>query len=420
MAHLLVIESWVGASSLLLPRAITELGHRFTFVTRNLHHYLPKPTAAGVHPLLHADHIVRCETNDLTALLDFVDRLRSIVAFDGVLTSCDYYLEAAAEVAGRFDLPGPAPQGVRTARVKHLMRAALDAAGLPSVRHRVAADLRDARAAAAELGYPLVVKPVDLCAGIHVRCARDESELEEAFSALADLRQNAREQPRPPEVLLEELLDGDEVSVETVTHRGQTQFVAVTGKVVAAFPAFVEAGHAVPAPVAPAEREAAEELVVAALRATGYDHGVAHTEVRLTSRGPRVVEINARLPGNYIPELVRHVTGFDLAQAQVRLALGERPSTTTDGGGAGSAAIRFLLPDADGEVAAIEGQELLARDPAVVAWQVSAAPGQRVRRARDNGDYLGHVVSVDRAGTRAAELASSAAARIRVCVTPDA
>src|SRR5919201_2968227 len=109
MAHLLVIESWVGASSLLLPRAITDLGHRFTFVTRNLAHYLAKPAAPGVHPLLHADHIVRCETNDLPALLDFVDRLRSFAAFDGVLTACDYYLEAAAEVAGRHHLPGPAP-----------------------------------------------------------------------------------------------------------------------------------------------------------------------------------------------------------------------------------------------------------------------------------------------------------------------
>jgi hypothetical protein len=66
MAHLLVIESWVGASSLLPPRAIIELGHRFTFVARILAHHLAKPAAPGVHPLPRADLIVRCETNDLS------------------------------------------------------------------------------------------------------------------------------------------------------------------------------------------------------------------------------------------------------------------------------------------------------------------------------------------------------------------
>ena len=255
---------------------------------------------------------------------------------------------------------------------------------------------------------------------MHVTCARHEGELREAFRPLAALPRNARQQPRPPELLLEELLEGEEVSVETVTFQGETEVVGVTGKMLAGFPAFVEAGHMVPAQLAQSEAEAAVELARASLGAVGFDHGIAHTEVKLTSRGPRVVEINARLPGNYIPDLLRRVDGFDLAQAAVRLALGERPLVAPSGARVRSAAIRFLLADCDGKIARIEGHELLERDPSLAAWHVSAVPGQAVRRPRDNGDYLGHVLAVDRPGPRARELAEAAASRIAVHVLPDA
>ena len=74
-----------------------------------------------------------------------------------------------------------------------------------------------AAVAAREVGYPLVFKPVDLCAGMFVRRVDDEAQLAEAHRALDAFPVNARGQRRAPVVLLEELLDGPEVSVETVS-----------------------------------------------------------------------------------------------------------------------------------------------------------------------------------------------------------
>ncbi|MYW08502.1 carboxylate--amine ligase, partial [Streptomyces sp. SID2563] len=54
MAHLLMVESWVGSMSRLLPRAIREGGHEFTFLTRDLHHYLRSAPEGTRHPLLSA------------------------------------------------------------------------------------------------------------------------------------------------------------------------------------------------------------------------------------------------------------------------------------------------------------------------------------------------------------------------------
>ncbi|MFF2349890.1 ATP-grasp domain-containing protein [Kitasatospora sp. NPDC058115] len=403
MAHLLVIESWVGSMSRLLPRALGEGGHRFTFLTRDLHHYLRAAAPGdGPHPLLAAENVLTADTNDPDALLPFAERLHALLGFDGVLSSCDYYLPQVARVARRLGLPGPAPEAVEAACRKDLTRRRLAGAGVPGPGYALCADGEQARAAAAGIGYPLVVKPVDLCAGMFVRAVRDEAELLAAIEALEGFPVNARGQRREPAVLLEELLTGPEVSVETVSADGVAHVVGITDKSIGGAPAFVETGHMFPAALDRAEAEAAAGTAVAALAALGLDQVVAHTEIKLTATGPRVVEVNPRPAGNRITELVRRVTGVDLAAAAVDLALGRRPDLTVRPTGVTSAAIAFLVPDGgqDGLLDGFDGEASVRRDPAVVELSL-AGSGRAVRPATSNNEYLGHVMTADTGGNGA-------------------
>ncbi|MFB7473116.1 ATP-grasp domain-containing protein [Kitasatospora sp. NPDC056184] len=403
MAHLLVIESWVGSMSRLLPRALGEGGHRFTFLTRDLHHYLRSAAPAdGPHPLLAAENVLTADTNDPDALLPYAERLHALLGFDGVLSSCDYYLPQVARVARRLGLPGPAPDAVAAACRKDLTRARLAAAGVPGPAYALCADREQARAAARAIGYPLVVKPVDLCAGMFVRQVRDEVELLAAIRALDAFPVNARGQRREPAVLLEELLTGPEVSVETVSADGVAHVVGITDKSVGGAPAFVETGHMFPAALDPAEAAAAVRTALDALAALGLDQVVAHTEIKLTPAGPRVVEVNPRPAGNRITELVRRVTGVDLAAAAVDVALGRRPDLAVHPTGVASAAIAFLVPDGgqSGPLDGFDGEDAVRRDPAVVELDL-AGPGREVRPATSNNEYLGHVMTADTGGAGA-------------------
>ncbi|WP_327676008.1 ATP-grasp domain-containing protein [Kitasatospora sp. NBC_00458] len=406
MAHLLVIESWVGSMSRLLPRALGENGHRFTFLTRDLHHYLRAAVPAdGPHPLLAAENVLTADTNDPAVLLPYAERLHGLLGFDGVLSSCDYYLPQVARVARRLGLPGPDPEAVTAACRKDLTRRTLAGAGVPGPAYALCADREQARAAARAIGYPLVVKPVDLCAGMFVREVADEAALLAAIRALESFPVNARGQRREPSVLIEELLTGPEVSVETVSADGVAHVVGITDKSVGGAPAFVETGHMFPAPLDPADAAAAAGTAVAALTALGLDQVVAHTEIKLTPAGPRVVEVNPRPAGNRITELVRRVTGVDLAAAAVDVALGRRPDLAVHPTGVASAAIAFLVPGefpVPGEGRAglldgFDGEAAVRLDPAVVELSL-AGPGREVRPATSNNEYLGHVMTADTGG----------------------
>ncbi|MFF6980078.1 ATP-grasp domain-containing protein [Streptomyces sp. NPDC008343] len=415
MAHLLVVESWVGSMSRLLPRAIREGGHEFTFLTRDLHHYLRSAPEGAAHPLLGARNVITTDTNDLDALLPEVERLHSVLGFDGVITSCDYYLPTVARIAGRLGLPGPGREAVENACRKDATRRVLADAGLPGPRFAVHEEWADLARAAKGIGYPLVVKPVDLCAGMFVRRVDDEGQLADAVRALSAFPVNARGQRRTPAVLLEELLDGPEVSVETVSYEGAVHMVGVTDKSIGAAPAFVETGHMFPAALSLADIEAAEQTTLGALKALGLTDGVvAHTEIKLTSAGPRVVEVNPRPAGNRITELVRHVTGIDLAAACVDVALGRRPDLRRTDTGLRSAAIGFLVPERAGTLEALEvldGHQLTDL-PGVLEVQL-AEPGKVVKAAGSNNEYLGHVMTGDPDGPGARDRVEGLLAGLR-------
>jgi biotin carboxylase len=397
VAHLLVVESWVGSMSRLLPRAIRESGHEFTFLTRDLHHYLRSAPEGAAHPLLGARNVITADTNDTQALLPEVERLHTVFGFDGVITSCDYYLSTVARIAGRLGLSASSPEAVENACRKDATRRVLADAGVPGPRFAVHEEWADIARAAREIGYPLVVKPVDLCAGMYVRRVDDEEQLTAAVRALADFPVNARGQRRAPVVLLEELLDGPEVSVETVSHAGAVHVIGVTDKSVGGAPAFIETGHMFPAALSTTDAEAAGQTALGALKALGLTDGVvAHTEIKLTSAGPRVVEVNPRPAGNRITELVRHVTGIDLAAAFVDVSLGRAPDLRRTDTGLRSAAIGFLVPQTAGMLEALDGSALRDK-PGVLEVQL-AEPGKQVKAAGSNNEYLGHVMAGDAEG----------------------
>jgi biotin carboxylase len=421
-ANLLVIESWVRAAGLVLPRKLRAQGHHFTFVSRKPSHYSDWARGAGLlgeeaaarHPMIAlADEVVTAETNDLAQLIPVLDRLHRKSRFDGVLSICDYYLDTAAEVADALGLPGPTPASMRVARQKHLMREACRRAGVACPRFLAGHHVGEARDFAEEVGYPVVVKAVDLCASEQVFAVREPGELEQAFQRIVGAPTNIRGQQRPRVVLVEEFLRGEEFSVETSSFRGETAVIGVTDKSLTGHPSFIESGVMHPAAIPEATRDAMVAHVREVLTAVGYCHGLTHTEVKLTPDGPRVVEINTRMGGSYLFEAIELVTGVDLFRATVDLALDRRPDVRPGDTGIRSAAVRFLLAPRAGKICGITGVEAVRADPDIHRVTIDSVVGRQVRAPEDNNDFLGHLLAVDRQGLGARRKAEWAAEQIR-------
>lgn len=403
-----MIESWVGASGNLLPPLLKSKGHTYTFITRKPEHY-QSSMSVETHPVIHhAEEVLVTETNNVKSLIEFLRPYH----FDGVITVCDYYIEIVREVADAFHLPHPFPSQVENVRKKHLMRQAFDLAQLENPLYKLAYEWENVKKAASDIGYPLVLKPVDLASSAFVSLIQNETDLKEAYKKLEAFPLNFRDQPRERVYLLEEYITGQEVSVESVTYQGETTILGITDKSITGTPYFIEDGHMFPAQLEEKVTQEVIEFVQRALQAVKFDNGIAHTEVMLTTEGPRIIEINPRTAGNYIVELINRVKGIDLLNIFAELAIGQKPNLTSSKTLVSSAAVKFLVPPKAGTITEVEGINELETNENIARYVMGNVKGKFVASPIDNACYLGHVIAEDSDGLKARSFAEAAIRRI--------
>ncbi|MFI8304058.1 acetyl-CoA carboxylase biotin carboxylase subunit family protein [Streptomyces sp. NPDC085927] len=347
------------------------------------------------------------DVTDRAAVLAAAGELAGRVPVRGVLSWDETLIVTTAHVAEALGLPGAGVDGVEGCRDKFRSRRLLTAAGVDQPRYAWVDTAEEALAAAGTIGCPVVLKPRGMGASIGVVFAADLGEVAEAFRTADEAGRIGAVSYRGG-ALVEEYLEGPEISIDAAVVDGEYHPMFVARKQVGLFPYFEETGHHVAADDPLRTDGTLLETVRAAHRAIGYGYGITHTEVKLTARGPVIVEINGRLGGDLIPRLGQLATGIDPARAAVRAALGLRPdfSDTVHR----TVGIRFGYPPEDCEVVSVtpptEAEGLLAAEALV-------EPGAELRLP-PNGYIARHsyvvVTGADRAQTDAR--LDAAAARV--------
>lgn len=325
---------------------------------------------AGVVPLLDTQRLIP----DQELLVKTAAQLAEQHEITGVWTYDETLVVATAQIAESLALPGLGAEGVQNCRNKHRNRQVLTAAGLPQPRFAYVTDAASARAAADRIGYPVVVKPRGAGASIGVVRASGAQEIEQCF-AIAEAGSFGGARAYEGGALVEELVDGPEISVDGAVHKGRYLPFCLARKVVGMEPYFEEIGHVVDARDPLWTDEELARVLREAHRAAAVRDGITHTEVKLTARGPVIVEINARIGGDLIPYLGKLATGVDPAHVAVDLARGLPPDLRRSQ--CAVFGIRFLYPPRDGRIRSVALPAPAAVPGLVQAAQV-AADGTRL------------------------------------------
>jgi hypothetical protein len=176
------------------------------------------------------------------------------------------------------------------------------------------------------LGFPQVVKPTDGGGGLGVFRVEDEPARDEAIAMLQEMENYGG--GRFSNLMVEELVEGAEYSLQAISFRGQAIVVAVCEKLVrldavAGHPNlrnFREIGH-----IAMHGQHGPPALLALAqecLDATGYRSGAFHVDVILGSQGPVFLEMGFRLSGGGLVSLVERATGMRWAELVFEIHLG--------------------------------------------------------------------------------------------------
>ncbi|MEU6892422.1 ATP-grasp domain-containing protein [Streptomyces sp. NPDC046557] len=411
----------------------TPAAERTMLLVGGTDQHLERAKALGVRVVLlqHPDKINPFQTGlaDVLLMVDYTDwdtvrplaeAAREVWGFDVIVSLTEGGLDMAARLNDHFGFPGTRPEVSRRMRDKYLMRRHLAEHGRLSIHWDRVTDRASLETFALKAGFPFIVKPTDATASFGLIRVGGAADLEAAWERIEELRGRRTDRGSTlftvREFLMESYLDGPEFSVEGFSFGGRHVVVAVTEKLVDDTH-FAELGHALPARLTPQAYDRVTTAVADFLDTMGITDGPSHTELRLTSRGPVVIESHNRVGGGHINELVEAAYGIDLLWYGVAWPLGlveELPEPPMARAGA---CTRFVLRD-PGTVTAVSGVEEVAARPDVLAVEVSVRPGDEVRPLRDNWDRLGFA-AVTAADTDAAiALCERLTSEIRIDVTP--
>ncbi|SIT54672.1 conserved hypothetical protein [Mesorhizobium prunaredense] len=352
---------------------------------------------------------IRVDTDSLDALIRECSRLRESYDIAGITSALESVYATVGKLCRHFDLPGPNPASIERCCDKFTQRQLLADAGLPIPSYHLAANAVEVERAAADIGLPVILKPVVGIDSIGVRLCRNVDELAEHTAYLLADKHKLRSSPR---ILVEEFAQGPLYSTDIMGNEAIGTCAAECGLL----PHFVYREFIHPAPLTDDENERIIDVSLGSVQALGLGWGPSLVEARWTKRGPVVIEVNPRLAGGPSSRLVQRAYGVDLVTEHIKLVIGEEWDLRKRH--SHSAGARFLIADRDGILDWISGDNQAAAVPGVVEVELYVGPGTPLVRKGDSRDCIGHVIAASPSQSRTAAILERGANLISWSISP--
>ena len=310
---------------------------------------------------------------------------------DGVIHPCS---EVAMNVMGRINdelhLCGISKEMAIRATNKHLMREAFERYGAPSPKSILIKDEEDAWLIFCEQFTTNAILKPSRNSG-----SRGIAKVEKGISkdAFDRLYRRALDESRDHQVLIEQFIEGPEFSVEVIVWNGEPHVLAVTDKKTTEAPYFVELGHNQPSVFPEEIQQKLKDGAIAGIKALGLSNCAAHCELKVQDGEVYLMEIGARMGGDFISTELTHLsTGIDMVAATISVVLGMEPNfqPTEEKHGV---CIRYFTPK-PGKLLSIEGKEAL-KDAHVYDAEIYHKIGDMIPEVKSSLDRSGHVIVTD-------------------------
>ena len=303
---------------------------------------------------------------------------------DGITCGAsDVGVLTAAIICEKMNLPALSVETAVKVKDKGEMIKAFERFNVAHPEYKIVDDINEKL----EMTFPVVTKPVDNSGSRGINVAHTKNELNNALK-------NSFECSKVGRVIVEEYLDGPEVSVEILVQDGEPYIIQVTDKLTTGEPHFIEIGHSQPSQLPITDIEEIRQLAYNAAKAVGIQNGCGHAEIKLTSKGPKMVEIAGRLGGDFITTVLLPIsTGMNISEYEILRAIGEPrkfyPTSIISNRGV---AVKFIEAK-PGMIKSVDVDYLADAMHGVEEIKFVCKSGIRYGEAENNNDRFGYVIA---------------------------
>lgn len=339
------------------------------------------PMAVG---LKYSDECIIANITSPKEMLEIAQKAK----IDGVIHPCS---EVSMAVMGKINdvlkLSGITEDQAIRATNKHLMRESFERYNAPSPKSILTTSAEEAwRFFLHEFAADAILKPSRNSGSRGISRVTKNTSKEE----FQKLYETAHNESRDNSVLLEQFISGPEFSVEIIVWDNQIHVIQVTDKKTTEAPYFVELGHSQPSSYSDDILNKIKTAAVLGVQALEVNNCACHAEIKYENDKAYIIEIGARLGGDFISTELTHLsTGIDMVAAAINCALGIPPNLEPIEESK-AACIRYFCPS-PGKLTEIKHLDCLLI-PEVYSYEIYCKPGDIISEVRSSLNRSGHII----------------------------
>ncbi|WP_185908022.1 ATP-grasp domain-containing protein [Psychrobacillus soli] len=170
-----------------------------------------------------------------------------------------------------------------------------------------------------QLNFPIIVKSPKSTGSKDVLLATGKEQLEKHIESL-------RNKSPDNSIMIEEYIEGEQYLVEALVHKHKARIVGVIEQEITKNKRFIITGYGVLANVPVRIRTGIEQVLQSIITELGIENGALHLEIRLSTNGWKLIEINPRISGGAMNKMIQAAFGFSLVEETLKLFLGKSPA----------------------------------------------------------------------------------------------
>lgn len=285
-----------------------------------------------------------------------------------------------AKIQERFGLKGNSVAAVENCIDKFRTKELLRNKGILQTEYELCKDINEVEEFALSYNYPIVIKPRSLKGSIGVTKIGNQNDLKSLFQ---EVKSYAKEES----ILVENFINGCEISIEAIVHVGKVHIWGLTEKLLFEN-TFVERGHITPFVHEKYNKEFFKSIVEDVVDALGITCGPLHIEGYITQLGFIIGEVHTRYGGDNITTITELSNECDIhtpilyEMKNMEYKFDEEISPSFHVG------VQYLTARA-GKIVSINGLEFLEKEDDIVDYHIDCKLGDNVRELKNSYDRVG-------------------------------
>lgn len=400
MDTIVFIETNKSGSSREAIKAAEKLNFFTVLLTKKTKFIIERTIFPDVHQMIFTD------INDYDNIITTIEKLnKSGKNIKGIFSFIDPYVYMAARLSEKFCSNIVSTKAIHHMENKILTRHVLKdlPISLNYLIYKPTESLSSFFKKNNKINFPLIVKSPKSTGSKDVLLVKNKDQLILSIQSLLKKLPNE-------EILLEEYIDGPQYLVEILVQNGKVHIIAIIEQEITLFERFIVTGYSLLGQVDKRLYNSLFNAVNSVIQAFNMKNGACHLELRRIKDVWKLIEINPRISGGAMNDIIEIGHGINLVQETIKLMLGNKPSLNKKHHKYVYA--HYLTVKSMGKLIRVTGKNRSSRYPGVEKVYIKPKKGTFLKPPTSMGHRYGYVIAASYVKAEAKKISLEAAKEI--------